>query len=87
MLMKICSIAAFQNNNTTSCGKCSKYALEENTETCYIFISVKQCGHDICITVKNTGSEFEDNIIEKLRNAMLYHRALELLAIYMTDYR
>lgn len=44
-----------------------KYALEENTETCYIFISVKQCGHDICITVKNTGSEFEDNIIEKIK--------------------
>jgi len=44
-----------------------KYAIEENTETCYIYISVKQCGEDICITVKNTGSEFEENIIEKIR--------------------
>lgn len=44
-----------------------KYALEENTETCYIYISVEQWGDDICITVKNTGSEFEDNIIEKIK--------------------
>lgn len=44
-----------------------KYALEEIAEICYIYISVEQCEKDIFITVKNTGSEFEDNIIEKIR--------------------
>lgn len=42
-----------------------KYALEEIMDICYIYILVEQIDDDICITVKNTGSEFEDNIIEK----------------------
>jgi len=44
-----------------------KYGLEENMDTCYIYIYVKQCGNDICIIVKNTGSEFEENIIDKIK--------------------
>ncbi len=44
-----------------------KYALEEIMDICYIYILVEQIDDDICITVKNTGSEFEDNIIEKIK--------------------
>lgn len=42
------------------------YALEENTETCMISISVRRHYDIICIDVKNSGSEFEEGLLEKL---------------------
>ncbi len=42
------------------------YALEETTEICIISISVRRNCNIIWIDVKNSGSEFEDGLLEKL---------------------
>lgn len=44
-----------------------KYALEEITDQCQIQISALRHGDQISLFVKNSGSMFEDNILEKLR--------------------
>lgn len=48
------------------------YGLEENTETCEITISARQMdGHRLQIIVTNTGSVFEDDLLEKLRTSQI----------------
>lgn len=45
------------------------YGLEENTETCEISITARQVENTLQISVTNTGSVFEENLLEKLRRA------------------
>ena len=47
------------------------YSLEQNTEDCFIKIEVKLVDGDIIIDVKNTGSQFEDNLLEKLTQSQI----------------
>lgn len=48
------------------------YGLEENTETCEITISARQVdGCSLQIIVTNTGSVFEDDLLEKLRASQI----------------
>lgn len=44
-----------------------RYGLEENTETCRIQILAEASGSQLFLYVKNNGSAFEDNMLEKLR--------------------
>ncbi len=44
-----------------------RYGLEENTEGCEIRIAARREGGDLRITVRNSGSAFEDRLLEKLR--------------------
>lgn len=48
-----------------------RYGLEENTDVCYIYLSVQQSDGLLSITVKNTGSIFEDDIMQQLENDTL----------------
>lgn len=43
------------------------YALEQITETCYITLSCFLNENNLVIMVKNTGSEFPENLLEKLK--------------------
>lgn len=43
-----------------------RYSLEENTEECFINISTDVIEDDLIIYVKNSGSQFESNFLEKL---------------------
>lgn len=45
-----------------------KYALEEITDECNIYISILHTDQLIYIYVKNDGSKFEDRLLEKLRS-------------------
>lgn len=45
-----------------------KYSLEYNDEYCNIHVTVKEEENDYIIKVSNTGSQFEDNLLDKLRN-------------------
>ncbi len=45
------------------------YGLEENTETCEISITARQVEDTLQISVTNTGSMFEEDLLEKLRRA------------------
>ena len=45
-----------------------KYALEEITDECNIYITILHSGQQIHIYVKNDGSQFEDRLLEKLRS-------------------
>lgn len=42
------------------------YALEEMVETCYIDVIVQKSGDDLQILVRNSGSQFEENLLKKL---------------------
>ena len=44
------------------------YGLEENIDTCRIGISAQRDGDHIRVTVRNSGSNFEENLLEKLEN-------------------
>ncbi len=44
------------------------YALEEMTETCTISITGSICDENIVLTIRNTGSQFPDNILGKLES-------------------
>lgn len=44
------------------------YALEKITEECYIFITVTLHNEDLEIRVKNNGSQFEDDLLNRLKN-------------------
>lgn len=50
------------------------YGLEENTETCSISITARQTGADIEITVRNSGSQFEPDLLPKLRSGQVVPR-------------
>ena len=57
----------------------ANYALEEMTEMCYINIEVKwfpEKPFHFMILVRNTGTEFEENLLEKLRTAQIQPRGL-----------
>lgn len=43
-----------------------QYALEEITEDCHIYLTALRNGANVNIYVKNNGSQFEDNLLEKL---------------------
>ncbi|MDK2966387.1 sensor histidine kinase [Lacrimispora sp.] len=48
-----------------------RYGLEENTEGCFIHI-LAECDTDtLYITIKNNGSAFEDNLLEKLKTSQV----------------
>lgn len=44
------------------------YALEDIAEDCLIKVTAKQENNNIIIEVSNTGSQFEDNLLERLAN-------------------
>ena len=44
------------------------YALEEMTETCYIQINARQEKSNIIITITNNGSQFPEDLLNKLSN-------------------
>ena len=48
-----------------------KYALEKMTEECYIFIEVRLHNQVLEIRVKNSGSQFEDGLLNQLKNKEL----------------
>ncbi|MGN0373131.1 MAG: sensor histidine kinase [Enterocloster sp.] len=43
------------------------YGMEEMTEVCHIYVDARPKEGLMCITVRNEGSYFEDNLLEKLR--------------------
>lgn len=45
-----------------------KYALEENTDVCHIYILILQTDSVIEIYVKNNGSQFDNNLFEHLKS-------------------
>lgn len=48
-----------------------RYGLEENTEGCFIHI-LAECDSDtLYVTIKNNGSAFEDNLLEKLKTSQV----------------
>ena len=49
-----------------------KYGLEEMLDGCRIQIQVLKKEHFLCITVRNNGSLFEENLLEKLQNSSKY---------------
>lgn len=48
-----------------------RYGLEENSETCFISVSAFSSGKDLIIEVKNNGSHFDDNLLEKLKTQQI----------------
>lgn len=50
------------------------YGLEENTETCEISITVRKVENTLQIAVANTGSIFEEDLLEKLDRAEIVPR-------------
>lgn len=57
----------------------ANYALEEMTELCYINIEVQwipENSNHFMILVRNTGTEFEDHLLEKLNTAQIRPRGL-----------
>lgn len=44
-----------------------RYGLEESSETCYITITSRMEDSTVILTIMNTGSSFEENLIEKLQ--------------------
>ena len=49
-----------------------QYGLEENSEVCHITISAREDQGDIIIEVKNNGSSFDDDLINKLKTGLAY---------------
>ena len=47
------------------------YGLEENTDGCAISVTARQEGRILRILVRNTGSLFEENLLEKLRSGQI----------------
>lgn len=47
------------------------YGLEENSEICHIVITARKDQKDLLIEVKNNGSSFEDDLIEKIESGKL----------------
>lgn len=47
------------------------YALENMADECYISIDILLHNDDLCIYVKNTGSQFEENLLEKLERKQI----------------
>ncbi len=47
-----------------------KYAMEETADMCEIFLSIQEEGGDILITVKNTGSEFDEALNREIHAAV-----------------
>ena len=45
-----------------------KYAMEYTDETCIIQVTVQEQEKDYVITVSNTGSQFEENLLWKIQN-------------------
>lgn len=45
-----------------------RYGMEEMTETCHVELSIRRIGSQVLIRVKNNGSAFEDDLLEKLKN-------------------
>ena len=57
----------------------ANYALEEMTELCYIDIKATKTAdrpHDFTILVRNTGTRFEEHLLEKLKTAQVKPRGL-----------
>ena len=48
-----------------------QYGMEENSEACMILISAELTGSLFSLYVKNNGSQFEENLIEKLQSAQV----------------
>lgn len=51
-----------------------RYGLEENTDGCAISITAKRENGIFCVYVSNTGSLFEENLLEKLRDEQVVPR-------------
>lgn len=61
------------------------YALEEVAEDCYIGVTCTKIGENLQIYVKNTGSEFPDNLLEKLRNQELKEKGLGIALLNIQE--
>lgn len=45
-----------------------RYGMEEMTETCHVELRIRHVDGQVLIRVKNNGSSFEDDLLEKLKN-------------------
>lgn len=45
-----------------------RYGMEEMTETCHVELTIRHIGEQVLIRVKNNGSSFEEDLLEKLKN-------------------
>lgn len=61
------------------------YALEEITEGCMISLSCVKSGDNLEIYVKNTGSEFAENLLEKLRNQVIQEKGLGIALLNIEE--
>ena len=61
------------------------YALEEVAEDCYIGVTCTKIGENLQIYVKNTGSEFPDNLLEKLRNQEVKEKGLGIALLNIQE--
>ena len=52
------------------------YAMEMITETCYIEVRVEEKGGLLCISVENNGSQFEDDLLNKLQKGTVVARGI-----------
>lgn len=48
------------------------YSMEENIEGCRIIISSWMAGDEIIVSVENNGSQIDEDILDKLRNKVVY---------------
>lgn len=61
------------------------YALEQITDDCNIVLSCVKKGELLQIYVKNTGSEFEDNLLEKLRSHEIQEKGLGIALLNIEE--
>lgn len=61
------------------------YALEEVTEECIISLSCVKSGDNLEIYVKNTGSEFAEDLLEKLRNHVIREKGLGIALLNIEE--
>lgn len=50
------------------------HGLEENIDTCHIHLSIKRNENNLTILVKNSGSQFEDDLLSKLETRQIVPR-------------
>lgn len=48
-----------------------RYGLEENTDVCRIAVSARRDGDDLLVFVRNSGSRFEEGLLEKLDKGLV----------------
>lgn len=61
------------------------YALEQITDDCSILLSCKAEADILELSVKNTGSEFEENLLEKLRNHEIQENGLGIALLNIEE--